>query len=96
MGVLVLRYSEAGEEGRNSAALQLSDGLGVVLGVGVAGAIFAALHDPASDDGPVFGLIWLLLAAVGVLAALVAPRAARPAATGVPVRPLSGNQPADG
>ena len=33
-----------GEEGRNSAALQIGDALGSVLGIGVAGAIFAAMH----------------------------------------------------
>ena len=73
--VLVLRLSTPGEEGRNSAGLQISDALGSVLGIGAAGALFAALHDPAGSDAEVFRLIWAGLGVVGVLSAMVALRA---------------------
>ncbi len=72
--VLTLRLTPPGEEGRNSAGLQLSDTLGVVLGIGLAGALFAAGHDPAGDDTRIYSGIWLLLGVVGVLAAVAAAR----------------------
>jgi MFS family permease len=73
--VLVLRLSDPGQEGRNSAALQVSDGFGSVLGIGGAGALFAALHDPGGSDAPAFRLMWLILGVVGLLSFLVAFRA---------------------
>jgi MFS family permease len=76
--VLVLRLSAPGEEGRNSAGLQISDALGSVLGIGAAGAVFAALHDPGGSDAEVFRLIWAGLGVVGVLSAAVALRARQP------------------
>jgi MFS family permease len=79
--VLVLELSPGTEQGRNSAALQVSDALGGVLGIGLAGAVFAALHDPAGDDRPVFAGIWLGLAVVAALGVVVGRRtAARPQA----------------
>ena len=72
--VLVLELSPTAEQGRNAAALQVSDALGGVLGIGLAGAVFAALHDPAGDDGPVFTGIWLGLAVVAALGAFVGRR----------------------
>jgi MFS family permease len=81
-GVLVLELSPADEQGRNSASLQVSDALGGVLGIGLAGAVFAALHDPTGDDGPVFAGIWLGLAVVAAVGALVGRRTAQPATVG--------------
>jgi MFS family permease len=72
--VLVLSYSLPGQEGRNSASLQVSDALGSVVGIGAAGAVFAALHTAPGDDGHIFPLIWLGLAVVGVAATLVGRR----------------------
>jgi predicted MFS family arabinose efflux permease len=72
--VLALELSPATEQGRNSASLQISDALGGVLGIGLAGAVFAALHNPSGDDGPVFVGIWWGLAVVAALAALVGHR----------------------
>lgn len=69
--VLSLALSDAGDHGQAASALNLSDVLGSVMGISVAGAVFAALHDPAGDDTPVFVLMWLamaLVAAVGVAA----------------------------
>jgi MFS family permease len=65
--VLTLRLSVPGEEGRNSAALQIGDVLGSVLGVGVAGAVFAALHG-RGDDPRAFTVIWLALGLAALLA----------------------------
>lgn len=75
--VLVLGLSAPGEEGRNSAALQLSDALGSVLGIGAAGAVFAALHTAEGADGPVFATIWGGLALIGSLTVVVGVRARR-------------------
>lgn len=73
--VLVLGLSASGEEGRNSASLQVSDALGGVLGIGAAGALFAALHTTAGQDADAFAVIWSVLALVGLLAAFVGSRA---------------------
>lgn len=79
--VLVLGLSASGEEGRNSASLQVSDALGGVLGIGAAGAVFAALHTTAGSDADAFAVIWSGLALVGVLAAVVGSRARPEAVT---------------
>lgn len=76
--VLTLSLSASGAEGRNSASLQVSDALGSVVGIGAAGALFAAMHTTAGRDGHVFALIWGGLAVVGIAAALVGHRG-RPA-----------------
>jgi len=76
--VLTLSLSAPREEGRNSASLQLSDALGSVIGIGGAGALFAAMHTAPGEDGHVFTLIWLVLAVVGVAATFVGHRG-RPA-----------------
>ena len=68
--VLALLLAPQGEEGRASSALQLCDGLGGVLGIGIAGAIFAVFHHPGHDDGHVLAAIWAGLAVVA-LAAMV-------------------------
>lgn len=83
--VLLLGLSAAGEEGRNSASLQLSDALGAVTGIGVAGAVFAALHRPDGSDAGVFAGIWAGLALLGVLSTVVGLRARPPAVA--PVAP---------
>ncbi len=81
--VLTLRLSVPGEEGRNSAALQIGDALGSVLGIGVAGAIFAARHTTDGADAAVFALLWAVLGGTGVFSALVARRVANAARTPV-------------
>ncbi len=48
--VLVLGLSAPGQQGSNSASLQVSDALGSVVGVGAAGAVFAAGHSAAGQD----------------------------------------------
>lgn len=79
--VLVLKLSAPHEQGRNSAALQLSDQLGGVIGTAGAGGLFALLRDPdAPGQVPVFVAIWLALcvfAVVGIVAGLRAARGDR-------------------
>lgn len=79
VSVLTLRFSSAEEQGRNSAALQLSDALGTALGIGLAGAAFATWHSPSGSDAALFTGIWLACGAVGVFAGLVAVRVRTPA-----------------
>jgi MFS family permease len=74
MSVLTLRLSPAGEEGRSSSALQVGDALGSLLGIGLAGALFSALHTPAFPDAGAYAVVWLVMALVGLLAALVSLR----------------------
>jgi hypothetical protein len=64
--VLALLLAPQGAEGRASSALQLCDGLGGVLGIGIAGAIFAVFHRPGHDDGRVLAAIWSGLAVVAL------------------------------
>jgi hypothetical protein len=66
--VLSLSLSLVRDHGRTSASLQVADVLGSVMGISVAGAVFAALHRPTGSDVHVFELIWLSLAAVAALA----------------------------
>jgi hypothetical protein len=73
--VLTLRLSEPGLEGRNSAALQLSDSLGGALGIGLAGAAFAAWHHPAGSDAMLFTGIWLASGTIALIAAMIGFRA---------------------
>ncbi len=65
LSVLVLDLTSAQEHGRASAALQLSDVLGSVVGIGAATAIFAS-----GDHGgrAVYLAIYTLLAAIAALA----------------------------
>lgn len=83
LSVLVLEQSAPADQGANSAALQLSDGLGSVLLIGLAGSVFAALHgrDVAGHgDSAVFLAIYAVMAAVALLGAALGRRVAAPAA----------------
>jgi hypothetical protein len=73
--VLVLRYSESGQEGVNSAALQLSDAFGSALGIGLSGAAFATWHSPDGSDATLFTGMWLGFGAIALVAAAIAVRA---------------------
>ncbi|MEV4438391.1 MFS transporter [Streptomyces sp. NPDC049577] len=64
--VVLVRLSREGEEGANSAALQVSDALGSVVLVGLAGALFVgfgAEATPARAFGAVFAVASLCAAA---------------------------------
>jgi MFS family permease len=82
MSVLTLRLSPAGEEGRSSSALQIGDSLGSLLGIGIAGALFSTLH--ALPGGGAYGVVWLVMGLVGLLAAGASLRV-RPARSVAPV-----------
>lgn len=83
LSVLVLEQSAPADQGANSAALQLSDGLGSVLLIGLAGSVFAALHGRdlgGRGDGAVFLAIYAVMAAVALLGAALGRRVAAPGA----------------
>jgi MFS family permease len=67
ISVLSLALSAVSDHGRTSSSLQVSDVLGSVMGISVAGAVFAAMHNPDGSDIHVFELIWVSLAAVAAL-----------------------------
>lgn len=75
--VLMLNLSEPSQQGTNSSYLQLADSLGGVLGVGVAGAIFAAAHAQGAVGSGIFAVIWLTLAVAGLGAGLAGRRTVR-------------------
>ena len=71
ISVLLFELSAPSEQGANSAAVQLSDGLGSVLAIGLAGVLYASLRATASATvmfGSIFAVM-VLIAAAGVLAA---------------------------
>ncbi|KOG86583.1 MFS transporter [Streptomyces varsoviensis] len=93
--VLLLKLSRPGEEGSNSASLQVSDALGNITLVGVAGILFVAFgggsatadaHAGSSAAPPAaFTAVFLTMAGVAVLGSYIAtrlkPRDGGPAAT---------------
>ncbi|MFG2823573.1 MFS transporter [Kitasatospora sp. NPDC048365] len=91
ISVLMMKLSEPEETGANSAALQLSDALGNVLLIGLAGVLFAALgggspvaaEAQGSTPATPFAVIFLVMAGVALVGAAVAGR-------GVPGRNGSG------
>jgi MFS family permease len=74
LSVLLFEASPLAEQGANSAALQVSDSLGSILMLGLAGAVFAGLHD-RGYDGLVYLAIYLISASLAALGALVGRRA---------------------
>ncbi|MGI8434301.1 MAG: MFS transporter [Nocardioidaceae bacterium] len=68
--VLLLDYSPPGEQGTNSAALQMSDSLGGVLVIGGAGVLYSALRTSVSAT-EVFTLVFSVAFVVTGLAACV-------------------------
>lgn len=83
ISVLTLRLSPEPEQGANSAALQVCDVTGSVLGVAAAGTVIALLHP--RHFGSAIVIVDLALAAIAVVGALVARRAILAAAA--PARP---------
>jgi len=78
MSVLTLSLSPLGEEGRNSASLQVGDSLGSLLGIGLAGALFSVLQSRSVPDGTSYAAVWLAMGVTGLLATLASLRV-RPA-----------------
>ncbi len=75
--VLVLEHSAKEDHGIASSGLMLADVLGSVVGIAVAGAVFAALHERSDTDAPVLGAIWLGLAVVAALVVVAGRRIPR-------------------
>ncbi|GAA1242825.1 hypothetical protein GCM10009665_37040 [Kitasatospora nipponensis] len=84
ISVLMMKLSPPAAAGANSASLQMSDALGNVLLVGLAGVLFSALGggavsaataaDAGSGAGGAFTAIFLVMTAVAVLGAVLAGR----------------------
>lgn len=75
LSVLLLALSPVEEQGVNAAALQMSDALGVALGVGAAGVVHAALLS-ATDSGVVFSAVFALAWVFSLGAVVVSTRVA--------------------
>ncbi|MFF3645460.1 MFS transporter [Streptomyces sp. NPDC002564] len=77
VGVLTLEHSPTNQQGRNSAALQLSDNLSSVLLVGACGALFNVAHVRSGQDSAaflaVFAAALAAAAAAGPLARRITP-----------------------
>jgi MFS family permease len=79
LSVLVLELSEPREQGANAASLQVSDGLGSIVLIGAAGAIFAAYAGSATElagAGEVGATPYLLIDLVMALVCLAGALAA--------------------
>jgi hypothetical protein len=72
VGFLLLRQSAPGEVGFHTSAAQMSDQLGTATMIGVGGALLAWLGAPAAA----LPVLLAVLAGLGVLGALIAPRTA--------------------
>jgi len=72
ISVLLLELSPNAEQGRNAAALQISDVLGGVLGVGAAGVLVATLRE--QDFGLTVVAVDLTMAGLALVGALTAGR----------------------
>lgn len=89
ISVLMMKLSAAEDTGANSAALQLSDALGNVLLIGLAGVLFSGLGGgsaAAAQDAPApagaFAVIFAVMAGVALLGAVVSGRTAAAGAGG--------------
>ena len=88
MSVLTLSLSPPGEEGRNSASLQVGDSLGSLLGIGLAGALFSVLQSRSLPGGESYAAVWLAMGLTGLLATLASLRV-RPARARTPLGQLT-------
>ena len=74
VSVVTLELSPTQDQGVNSAALQVSDGLFSTVAIVVASTIFAAGHTAVGEDAQVFLMIFVVMFLVAVVGAVVAPR----------------------
>jgi hypothetical protein len=77
LALLLLNYSEADEQGANSASLQVSDSTGVVLATGATGALFAAASVLGEPGAWTYVAMWLMSATIAVVALWASPRVSR-------------------
>ena len=73
ISVLLFELSPVSEQGANSAAVQLSDGLGCVAAIGLGGVAYAALR-PTAGGTELFGSVFAIMVAIGAAGVLVAGR----------------------
>jgi MFS family permease len=73
LSVLLFERSDPAEQGANASALQLSDGLGSVVFIAVAGTIYAALHD-VDPVGLSFAVLLAVMSALSMAGAWLAGR----------------------
>jgi MFS family permease len=73
IAVLLFELSPRAEQGANSAAVQLSDGLGSVAAIGIAGVAYAALR-PAASGTVLFGSVFVLMVLIAVAGVAAAGR----------------------
>jgi MFS family permease len=73
ISVLLFELSPRSEQGANSAAVQLCDGLGCVAAIGLGGVAYAALR-PTADGTLLFGSVFAIMVAIAAAAVLVAGR----------------------
>jgi MFS family permease len=90
ISVTALGWAQAGQEGRVSASVQLTDVLGTALGTGVAGALVAIVHQHGGERRVGLGLALAAAATVALVGAAITPR--------LPPRtsPAAGRQPSWG
>jgi len=74
ISVLVLRHAPPGRQGSATAAMQLTDNLGVALGAGMGGALVAAGDAAGWDPATGIAGAFALAGAVGLVAAVVTRR----------------------
>ncbi len=74
IGTLTLEMSDPGDQGTNSAAVQVLDSVGSVVCIGVAGAIFAGAHAADHVSAWTFVTMWWVMAAVALGGAIAARR----------------------
>ncbi len=89
VSVLLLELSEEAEQGANSAALQLSDALGSVIFVGLAGTLFAAFHQ-AGHDSRGFATIFCLMVVIALVGAVIGRRVRPSGGRGAPADTAAG------
>ena len=77
LATLLLAYSDPGEQGINSAGLQVADSSGIVLATGLTGAVFAAAVAAGTAGASTFTIMWWMSAAIALGAVVVAPRVRR-------------------
>ena len=83
ISLTVLRSAEKGREGATSASLQLTEQLGIALGIGAGGAAVAVGDGLGWAPTTGIGIAWLVGAAVAIAGVLIATRLPGPLALAI-------------